>query len=160
MFEPLKSYFLSENKCPTALKDFFNNPVAECWLLFAHVQAASFYEAVLEVERQNISMVEVGVALQKLQTKIRARKDSKFVPANVRTLLDRLEHDGLVNVSQFMNVVDDYYQTGIDYMEQWSGHFHDVKDFQWTTLTIQSHNGMRLARKIHVFYKFYYLFIS
>jgi len=135
MFEPLKSYFLSENKCPTALKDFFNNPVAECWLLFAHVQAASFHEAVLEVERQNISMVEVGVALHKLQTTIRARKDNKFVSANVRTLLDRLEHDGLVNVSQFMNVVDDYYQTGIDYLEQWSGHFHDVKDFQWTTLT-------------------------
>jgi len=47
MFEPLKSYFLSHNKCSTALKEFFENTVADCWLLFTDAQPASFHEAVL-----------------------------------------------------------------------------------------------------------------
>jgi len=135
MFEPLKSYFLSENKCPTALKKFFTNPVAECWLLFAHAQAASFHETVLEVEGQNISMVEVGAALERLKAKLLERRDNKFVPAKVRMLLTCLEDDGLVNLSQFMNAVDDYYQTSIDYLEQWTSHFLDVTNFRWMTLT-------------------------
>src|SRR6218665_1079252 len=135
MFEPLKSYFLSENKCPTALKKFFTNPVAECWLLFAHEQAASFHETVLEVEGQNISMVEVGAALERLKAKLLERRDNKFVPAKVRMLLTCFEDDGLVNLSQFMNAVDDYYQTSIDYLEQWTSHFLDVTNFRWMTLT-------------------------
>ena len=122
MFERLKSYSLSLNKSPIALKELFINPVAECWLLFAHAQAASFHETVLEVEGQNIGMVEVGAALERMKAKLLERRDNKFVPAKVQMLLTCLEDDGLVNLSQFMNAVDDYYQTSIDYLQQWTSH--------------------------------------
>jgi len=56
--------------------------------------------------------------LEKLKAKLLARKDNKFIPTNVPMLLQALENDGLANLSQFMNTVDDYDQTSIDYLEQ------------------------------------------
>lgn len=52
LFEPLKSYFLANEKCPKLLKDFFENPTAELWLYFVHSQASIFHQAVLQVEGQ------------------------------------------------------------------------------------------------------------
>jgi hypothetical protein len=36
MHDYLKSYFMSEDKCPTLLKQFFNNPQYCLWLHFIH----------------------------------------------------------------------------------------------------------------------------
>ncbi|GBP66580.1 hypothetical protein EVAR_47836_1 [Eumeta japonica] len=50
MYQPLKDYFLSIEKCPKLLKDFFEDPTSELWLYFLHAQSASFHHAVLKVE--------------------------------------------------------------------------------------------------------------
>lgn len=44
LFNPLKSYFLNLEKCPTILKNFFNETLAEEWLLFIHNQASIFHQ--------------------------------------------------------------------------------------------------------------------
>ncbi|GFQ98893.1 uncharacterized protein TNCT_430231 [Trichonephila clavata] len=50
MYQPLKNYFLSIEKCPLLLKNFFEDPASELWLYFLHAQSASFHQAVLKLE--------------------------------------------------------------------------------------------------------------
>jgi histone deacetylase complex regulatory component SIN3 len=44
LFEPLCSYFLSINKCPKVLKDFFLNDLLEITLYFVDSQASIFHK--------------------------------------------------------------------------------------------------------------------
>lgn len=50
MYQPLKNYFLSIQKCPAILKNFFENPSFELWLYFIHAQSKIFHQAVLKIE--------------------------------------------------------------------------------------------------------------
>lgn len=36
MYVPLKSFFLSEDKCPVVLRTMFEDPLTELWLAFVH----------------------------------------------------------------------------------------------------------------------------
>ncbi|CAI6363854.1 unnamed protein product [Macrosiphum euphorbiae] len=60
MFQPLKNYFLSIDKCPNILKEFFENPSSELWLYFMHAQSATFHQAVLKIEGQNVSAIDAA----------------------------------------------------------------------------------------------------
>lgn len=87
MFAPLKSYFLSQSKCPTAIKNFFSDPMAEMWLRFAHSQSATFHSAVLQIEGQNTSMIEVATALNELKAKLIERRDNVFFTSDCQQML-------------------------------------------------------------------------
>lgn len=84
LFQPLKSYFLSHDKSPQLIKNFFKNPCAEMWLFFVHSQAAIFHDTVKQVEGQNVSSVEVATVLSDLRMKYKERLENKFVPLVVR----------------------------------------------------------------------------
>jgi hypothetical protein len=45
----IKKLFLSIDKCPNILKEFFENPNSELWLYFMHAQSATFHQAVLKI---------------------------------------------------------------------------------------------------------------
>lgn len=46
VYEALKSYFLEMRRCPTILKDFFENPFSKLWLLFIKSQVSLIYRIV------------------------------------------------------------------------------------------------------------------
>lgn len=60
LFEPLKSYFLSCDKPPVTLKNFFNDPTSELWLLFVQSQAHLFQNAVKRLEGEHVSIGSVA----------------------------------------------------------------------------------------------------
>lgn len=68
LFVPLKNYFLSIEKCPTVLKNFFECPTSDLWLLFVHSQSVTFHTAVLMIEGQNISAIEAAKGIYELRT--------------------------------------------------------------------------------------------
>ena len=74
MFNGLKAYFLSQNKCPVMIRHFFENPQAEIWLYFVHCQAATFHQVVKKIEGENISAVEVTNELSNLKENLKKRK--------------------------------------------------------------------------------------
>jgi len=49
LFPALKAYFLTQDKCPTILKQFFDNPVSITWLYFIQ----SFIEGSLRHNNDN-----------------------------------------------------------------------------------------------------------
>ena len=66
LFPGLKSYFLSQKKCPVILRNFFENPQAEVWLYFVHCLAATFHQVVVKLECEHISSVEVTSEIMNL----------------------------------------------------------------------------------------------
>lgn len=63
----LKNYFLNIDKCPNILKAFFENPSFELWLFFMHAQSATFHQAVLKIERQTMSAIEIAKEINRLK---------------------------------------------------------------------------------------------
>lgn len=60
IYDPLKSYFLSQDKCPRILEEFFEKGSSKIWLEFVHNQAALFQNAVKFIEGDKISVIEVA----------------------------------------------------------------------------------------------------
>lgn len=87
MYQPLKIYFLSIDKCPNILKTFFENPSSELWLYFMHAQAATFHQVVLKIEGQNVSAIESAKEINRLRDNLALKESSIFLPHTVRNLL-------------------------------------------------------------------------
>jgi hypothetical protein len=134
MFVPLKSYFESQEKCPTVIQQFFLNPLAQVWLHFAHSQAETFHSTVIQMEGQKVTAVQVYKALNDLKSRLTARKENIFMPQKVRDSLKLLEDEGLVDMSAFKRSVAEYYSASAAYLDQWCAHFGDMKFFEWTSL--------------------------
>ncbi|OWR45109.1 putative calcium channel voltage-dependent alpha2/delta subunit 1 [Danaus plexippus plexippus] len=84
MSQPLKNYFLSIDKCPNILKTFFENSTSELWLYFLHAQAATFHEAVLKIEVQNVSALESAMEINRLRDNLALKENTIFLPHIVR----------------------------------------------------------------------------
>lgn len=67
LFDGLRAYFLSQEKCPKFLKDTFSNPCTKLWLGFALKQTAAFHRALETVEQDNISATEVALHIYDLR---------------------------------------------------------------------------------------------
>lgn len=135
MFPALQSYFLSNDKCPLILRNFFESPASELWLLFIHSQAATFHSTVLKIEGQNVTVVEVVNVLEDLKKKLQDREESSFLPIAVRCLLNKLEEEGIVNREAFLTTARSFYEISRQYVEQWMGSFDEISSFGWILLT-------------------------
>lgn len=134
IFPALKSYFLSQNKCPTVMKQFFDSPVSEVWLHFANTQASLFHTAIQSLEGQHVTMVDACTILGDLRKKLSNRLDCVFIPLIVDTKLKMLESEGLVSVSDFKSHVEAFYSTCIQYLDQWTSHFSELEVLCWANL--------------------------
>lgn len=80
----MKSYFLSQDKCPRILQLFFENDTSQIWLQFIHNQATLFHNAVKIIEGEKISIMEVSNEINNLKTKLRERIDNDNIPLIIR----------------------------------------------------------------------------
>jgi hypothetical protein len=82
----LKSYFLSIiDKCPTLIKNCFENPETESWLYLLH--NISSQNAVLKIEKQEISIIAQIYSDSKIQ--VFERKKHLFLPFQVKQNLKK-----------------------------------------------------------------------
>lgn len=94
MFTSLKSYFLSEEKPPKMLEQFFNHDFAECYLFFVHSLMSVFHEKVKKLEQENNSVVEILNIVDDVVQSMRDRIVHKFLPLPVRKTLSNLRAEG------------------------------------------------------------------
>ena len=59
MFDGLRAYFLSQEKCPVMLRNIFQNPCLKLWLSFARDQVSIFQACIGQIQKGNISATEV-----------------------------------------------------------------------------------------------------
>lgn len=134
LFEGLKSYFLSQERCPVMIKSFFENPLAKVVLLFLHSQATNFHQAVLQVESELTTGVEVALALSKLKENMTEKKENNFIPQVVKCALHELEKEGEVTVEDFRRVAYHFYGSCIEYLTVWTDRFEVFEKFAWILL--------------------------
>jgi hypothetical protein len=85
MFAPMRSYFLSLEKCPKVLETFFNNDSSELWLKFVHSQASIFFNAVKQIEGEHITAFETFDQIRNIKQKFDERIKENYLPLLLRS---------------------------------------------------------------------------
>lgn len=141
-----KSYFASNEKSPTIITNYFNNPETESWLCFLHNASTIFHNAILKIEGQEVSMIETSNIYSDLKTKLVERKTNVFLPLQVRQNLKRLEEEGLLNSAIFKEKVVKFYETCIKYLDEWEGSLRHAEKFNWVLLNTQpTHENVQVC---------------
>lgn len=101
IFEGLKSYFNSQEKCPLTIDTFFKDPEGELYFLFVHGQLKTFNTTIMAMEKNNASATEVASAFKTLQLQLKQKKDNEFIPWAAKAKFKQLQDSGETNPIRF-----------------------------------------------------------
>lgn len=133
LYPALKSYFMSIEKCPTLIKNFFNNPETEFWLLFVHNVASLFHKTVLLIQSSEISALESLNIFKDLKQKIAARKEESYIPIILKNMLKT--EDFLDKQHTIEKHIFEFYLTAEEYLRQWENpDCQNLETFRWVLL--------------------------
>lgn len=110
MYEPLKSYFLSIDKCPIVLQTIFEDPSSELWLMFFHNQSSMFHKTILAIEGDKNTIMEVSGQIFDLISKLEERLAADFISTPVKQILNNLTESGQIDKQRFMLHVQNFLQ--------------------------------------------------
>jgi hypothetical protein len=137
LFEPLKSFFLSTEKAPKTILDFFNNPLSESYFWFIHSQISSFHNQILKIEGRSKSVIEVHEILLTTLAMSKAQAESNFIPLEIKALFRKLLNEGTItqyDINTFMTDISLFYETLISYLTKWIKPMDIFTSFHWMTL--------------------------
>lgn len=134
MFDALKSYFLSIEKAPKVLLEFFQNPLSEAYLYFLHSQLAVFDANIRKIEKAKNSIVEIISILNETMESLESRKEEQFLSLSVGTQLKREDVNRTMR-AKFKSEVKEFYDACIEYLSLWTSAFTELRVFSWMTLT-------------------------
>jgi hypothetical protein len=135
MFLPLKKYFLSIDKCPNILKEFFENPSSELWLYFMHAQSATFRQAVLKkIEGQKVFAIDAANEINQFLNNLNQKQNACYLPHAIRNIMGKLLKTGAINEENVKATAAVFYKTSKEYLEQWFQFNEEIKIFEWANL--------------------------
>ncbi|KAL4100734.1 hypothetical protein QTP88_020768 [Uroleucon formosanum] len=138
IYNGLKSYFLSQNTCPNALKIFFENESSLLWLKFLSSQLKTINSYIKKVESQRLSAIELTIIMEDLMQKIENKRQEKFLTTEIENLVTKFEDEGLINRKNFENKCDEFNALCYNYLKNWNNsnqHVNQLKSMLWITLT-------------------------
>jgi len=136
MFPALKSFFLSQDKPPAVIRNFFENDLSELYLWHMHSLMSVFQSHIEKIERENNSLLEVMKCLKSVQSVLRCRAHAGLMPLKVKELLAKLRRDGLDDrCDAFCSQVTLLYTTCLEYLEMWTVPLEEFNGFAWMALT-------------------------
>ena len=135
MYAPLKSYFLSKNKCPVLLSNFFENDSSEFWLKFLHHQASTFHDTVKKLEVDTINFSEVREIIFDLKNKYKNRLDQNYVPLILKSELTALIEQGQIDEKYCMGHICNFYSNIVEYLNKYSEQYTNFKVVSYMKLT-------------------------
>lgn len=134
MYSPLKAYFLSQEKCPAVLHQFFTNECSELWLKFVHVQASIFTDSVKMMEGDKTNFVEVSHLYMDLQNKYKHRLENEYIPLTIRNELTKLVEAGHINRNYFTGHIRNFYHNCVQYLQKYLHQYNEFKAYTWIQL--------------------------
>ncbi|BFZ18203.1 hypothetical protein BsWGS_21242 [Bradybaena similaris] len=120
MYEPLKSYFLSQDRCPHILFCFFNDRTSFIYLLFLKTQLKLFSQATMEIEKEDRTAFEVKHHINILIMKLAMRHSEVFLTSDVQAEMRSLVDEGVMTSDSFQTMVLQFYTTAMEYIREWS----------------------------------------
>lgn len=131
LWEALKSYFISQEKCPKILLDFFSNTLNEAYLWFLHNQMSLFHRHIKSVESSSISVIEVKSILGDTLKAIKEREESVFIGFKTKQIIAKEKES---DKERFMAECTEFFQTAFAYLEKWSESLQHLSSFDWMML--------------------------
>nr|XP_028566005.1 uncharacterized protein LOC114586556 isoform X1 [Podarcis muralis] len=136
LFPAVKAFFLSQNKPPTVLKNFFEHEFSDVYLLHLQSLMSIFHSNILELERENNSVVEVLKVLLCVHNMLTERKRNNFMCLKVKSLLAEKRKHGLsAECDKFCAEVNSLYDRCIEYLEKWMEPMKEFSCFMWMSLS-------------------------
>ncbi|XP_032991851.1 uncharacterized protein LOC117038958 [Lacerta agilis] len=136
VFPAVRAFFLSQNKPPTVLQEFFEHELSEAYLLHLQSLMSMFHSYVLELERENNSVVEVLQVLLCVQNMLAERRSNSFLSLKVKSLLKEKRKEGLgAECDKFCAEVNSFYDSCIEYLEKWMEPMKEFSCFMWMSLS-------------------------
>lgn len=135
LFEPLKSYFLSNEKAPIVLSIFFQDNFSELYLWLIHSYMSLFQENMKEMERKKNSVIEVLGILARVCNSLQSRIDMNFIPLKLRHMLRQLSEDGEDNkIKKFHSETFNMYSESLKYLKNWTRHLQQFEVLRFMDL--------------------------
>ncbi|CAJ1074328.1 uncharacterized protein LOC128438617 isoform X2 [Xyrichtys novacula] len=150
MYAPLKSFFLSEDKCPVVLRRIFEDPNTELWLSFALGNLGIFSDTIEKLEGQDRCAVESAAILKDLEAKLTARHHDDFIPVLARGLLRELEENGVITQQSYLTTSRAFFSTATSYIQPWGKHVDSLNDLNCLLLkkTVQRQDIKNAATRL------------
>lgn len=136
MFPALRSFFLSQDKSPAVLKNFFMKPINEVYLWHIQSVVGIFQNYISNLEKEENSLIDVMKILDSLRDVLQHRKDENFMSLSVKERLVQLENDGYTSeVMYFKCSVGILYDGCLEYLNMWVQPFSEFSCFRWLDFT-------------------------
>jgi len=134
IYSGVRSYFLSQSKCPKQFSTFFEDPKNEVYLTFLFSQAKMFNECIQKMEKDSVCAAEVGNLLTSIVDNLKLRRAENFIGSSTRKLLRKLVSEGDIQEKTFLQHTDSFFDTAIEYLENWTKDFDKIRFLDWTLL--------------------------
>ena len=85
----------------------------------------------LKLERQKTSAVDVVIILTELQLNLHQNRVSNFAPHQAKRIWEKLEEDGAVNASFFLNETGCFYEKYESYLDVYRVSYKGVTPHLW-----------------------------
>ena len=132
LFPALKSYFLSIEKPPIYLENFFLNDMAESFLFFVQSFMYIFHSRIATIEREGNSILEISSIIESVANSLRERIKLKFLPMTLLSNLERMKAEGKEKeCTDFHERTIDVCKEALDYLLKWTSSLSELKVFQW-----------------------------
>lgn len=132
-FNGLKEYFDSPN-APKKIKAFFNDPFALPSMVFVRDQSENFQNAILKLEGDCVCAVDAANIIDGLKSNIESRLENNYFSVKMRAALAEIETGVAKQKRQFMQSLQSFHKTSLDYLSKWTKWLDDIKVFCWVTL--------------------------
>jgi hypothetical protein len=86
------------------------------------------------IEKDNISATEVAMNIENLVSILEARKSKLFVTTNVKNKLKMLVDSGEITEVKFFEVVENFYETSLEYVNKWKCSLGNTEKCKWVLL--------------------------
>lgn len=135
MFAPLRSYFLSVPNPPKLLITFFENGLSEAYLWHLHSLMTIFHSKILEIEKEESSVLEIVNALQNVRSMLQKRFEGSFMSRKVKEIIENVRKQGFDKEADvFLGEAMMLYKVCSEYLEKWIMPFDDFNCFLWMDL--------------------------
>jgi hypothetical protein len=114
-FEPVKSYFLSQDSCPPFLRSFFELELAETYLCFFSNISSSVQKVILVLEQDGPIIIKLFELMSNLINSLKSKLNDHFYGIVVQQNLKKC--DDLVQVELFKKRADAFVEYIIKYVE-------------------------------------------
>ena len=150
MFQPLKSYFSSQDKPPALLISFFEHDFAEAYLFFVHSLMSVFHENVKEMEKEQNSVLEILKIVDRVAGALRDRIENQFLPFGVKSIIFRLRKDGKDQMCDlFIQQTMTVYEQTEKYLLEWISSLS-----QFRVIDISYKNCFSFVRLCNIIFSF------